>query len=968
MADKTTYGGRINAPANTPPVPHKHNVTDLVGMDDGGIQEGAIPLYNGTRWVPQSTSSIPNPPAIASVSSTTYYSSTQDTSATSMTVTLSPPATHTDTTAFTSASAYAVRWRYEDSALYLPLSILSVTVSGGVATVTTSGDHGLSSGDYVKISGGTAANNDTWRVVSVGTSSTFTFSSSDAVAQGAAGTVQRVSGWTVAASTGSSPVITFYGVRPGTYVSIQGSVTNAYGRVSAWSATTTAISYLDTTAPGQPATPVIRAKLGTLSIAWTGLTTAGSAQPPDYLRTTVHISTTSGFTPSDSNQIATFSGAFQVLVSKDPATQLPLAQGTTYYAKLVSYDIAGNASTASTQVSAVPVAIADNEIADLSVEKLTTGILTADQIVSGGSITTSAGTITRQVQSITVSGGVATVTVNRAHGLATGQQVVIDGGTAANNSTWTVASVPSTTVFTISSGTMVAQGAAGTATGVGNRVQLSSTGLEAWSGALRTFQLTTAGAMTFQSASTGARIVLDNSGLRAWSATGQTVGINADGSATFAGAITGSTVQSSTLIGNTIKTANLSPGGGDFVQMTSAGLYGYKNGSSTPFFTIAGGSASFTGTVSASTITGSTMSSTSITGGTITGASLKTASSGSRIEINDSTTTFADIRMFTGNTNEQAEGSVSSWARNDGSGKIRYAMQFIPPRAAMPSGSQNMFTTLTLYNKGLATTTLDETGDAPLVLFTTAYANAQVYVGPYIPSANSPSYDYVGLMRWNAGAWTSGHYLIMGHYSNGNTYVATDSGGEMYLRPEGSTANQIVVRPPSSATYNTCSAHWYPSSDNALNLGSGSLRWKQLYAGTSTIATSDARVKTDVEPITASSGFGMDFIRALNPVQYRFSDAGKSQDVDEFGEPVFYEGGDRVYVTQEGVRPHTGFVAQQVRQALDDIGLADWAGWTLDDHADPDSRQGLRYEEFIAPIVAALQALDARLASLENAT
>jgi hypothetical protein len=79
-------------------------------------------------------------------------------------------------------------------------------------------------------------------------------------------------------------------------------------------------------------------------------------------------------------------------------------------------------------------------------------------------------------------------------------------------------------------------------------------------------------------------------------------------------------------------------------------------------------------------------------------------------------------------------------------------------------------------------------------------------------------------------------------------------------------------------------------------------------------------------------------------------------------------------VSKEGKRVHHGFMAQEVKAAIDQInaqrvadGLdpVDFGGWVKTDINDPDSREALRYEQLIAPLVAAVQELTARVAELE---
>lgn len=123
-----------------------------------------------------------------------------------------------------------------------------------------------------------------------------------------------------------------------------------------------------------------------------------------------------------------------------------------------------------------------------------------------------------------------------------------------------------------------------------------------------------------------------------------------------------------------------------------------------------------------------------------------------------------------------------------------------------------------------------------------------------------------------------------------------------------------------------------PATDNALTLGGPGARWSAVWSATGTIQTSDIRQKADIAP----SDLGLDFILALNPVRYRWA-AG-----------------------QAGT--HYGLIAQQVEDVLSG---RDFAGHVLADPADPDSEQGLRYDAFIAPLVAAVQQLAHRLAALE---
>ena len=158
--------------------------------------------------------------------------------------------------------------------------------------------------------------------------------------------------------------------------------------------------------------------------------------------------------------------------------------------------------------------------------------------------------------------------------------------------------------------------------------------------------------------------------------------------------------------------------------------------------------------------------------------------------------------------------------------------------------------------------------------------------------------------------------------------------------------------------------NWYPMFNNLYSLGQvprsltpadpdydilGNRFWKTVYSNTGTINTSDQRLKTDI----LSSDLGLEFINKLNPVSYKFIEGGK-EIVD--GDPV----------SVPGIRTHYGLIAQEVKQVLEQTGIEDFAGWVLLDKEDPDSEQALRYEEFISPLIKAVQELTARVKALEE--
>lgn len=121
--------------------------------------------------------------------------------------------------------------------------------------------------------------------------------------------------------------------------------------------------------------------------------------------------------------------------------------------------------------------------------------------------------------------------------------------------------------------------------------------------------------------------------------------------------------------------------------------------------------------------------------------------------------------------------------------------------------------------------------------------------------------------------------------------------------------------------------HFCPIGTGVYNSGNGTDCWNDVYSQHYT-TVSDARQKADI----ATSDLGLDFLLALSPVSYRM---------------------------KTGQRRHYGLVSQDVEMAL---AGRDFAGFVRDAET---GLCGLRYQEFIAPMIAAVQELVARLNALE---
>ena len=168
--------------------------------------------------------------------------------------------------------------------------------------------------------------------------------------------------------------------------------------------------------------------------------------------------------------------------------------------------------------------------------------------------------------------------------------------------------------------------------------------------------------------------------------------------------------------------------------------------------------------------------------------------------------------------------------------------------------------------------------------------------------------------------------------------------------------------------------HLIPISTNNVDLGATGVRWKNLYLVNAAIVGSDQRLKTKI----ATATLGLEFINKLHPVSYKLI-AGENKTIRqvyldkdgvEIPEGVSLPQGATAgrIITEEvpGTRTHWGLIAQEVKAALEAVGNTDFAGWTLADKDDATSQQSLRYEEFISPMIKAMQELSATVTELKD--
>lgn len=229
--------------------------------------------------------------------------------------------------------------------------------------------------------------------------------------------------------------------------------------------------------------------------------------------------------------------------------------------------------------------------------------------------------------------------------------------------------------------------------------------------------------------------------------------------------------------------------------------------------------------------------------------------------------------------------------------------------------------------------------------------------------------EYIGTL---SGRWLFSHASAATTKLSSQKHVLESTGDTFYsVHHDGSSlAGLNVTSPTKSAAvqYNTASAYWQigdadwflraastvtrPGSDNVMDLGSASNRFKVVYAGTGAINTSDGREKQQIRELSERErAVGLrlkGLIRA-----FKFNDA-----VSEKG---------------DGARIHIGVIAQDVVQAFEGEGLDaheygiicydEWAaaaqvngddGAVIEQTREAGSRYGVRYDELLAFVISAL--------------
>lgn len=278
--------------------------------------------------------------------------------------------------------------------------------------------------------------------------------------------------------------------------------------------------------------------------------------------------------------------------------------------------------------------------------------------------------------------------------------------------------------------------------------------------------------------------------------------------------------------------------------------------------------------------------------------------------------------------------------------------------AALPSTSFNRDAIVNSINSTTTTTTI---------------SGGKITTGTI--SANAVVSDFISAFSINADKITAGTIGASVSITSPNITIGTDS-NSYYFRTKhirtGTTIEALGMNAINMMSAGTAGvvSNWYPYFNDSSSLGLVNpleLRWRNVFLINNPNVSSDYRYKNSIEV----SDLGLDFIKKLNPRKYKLNTRSVKPILDENGNQILHEDSDKPLTEPDtsdaGVRTHYGFIAQEVKAVLDEVGVYDSAAfWALADKDDPDSKQALLYEQLISPLTKAVQELSDMVESLQQ--
>lgn len=216
-----------------------------------------------------------------------------------------------------------------------------------------------------------------------------------------------------------------------------------------------------------------------------------------------------------------------------------------------------------------------------------------------------------------------------------------------------------------------------------------------------------------------------------------------------------------------------------------------------------------------------------------------------------------------------------------------------------------------------------------------------------------------------------GSELLIG--AGGNTYIGSGESVSNFYAAQGVSNDEqmYICSDQNIYFYSNCNTIanrngigvgrlgvFYPLESGGFTLGNATYKWGQIYSTASSISTSDRNEKHDINPVDTETVENL--IMGLQPVTYKY-DNGTSD------------------------RLHYGLIAQDIEELLDNLNIPsqDFAAFiksqkeefdeksgettpVTDENGEPVYIYGLRYEEFVAPLIKMVQMQQKKIETQET--
>ncbi len=251
-------------------------------------------------------------------------------------------------------------------------------------------------------------------------------------------------------------------------------------------------------------------------------------------------------------------------------------------------------------------------------------------------------------------------------------------------------------------------------------------------------------------------------------------------------------------------------------------------------------------------------------------------------------------------------GTTTSYNVIAGRGSINNYLQLnIQNRSAGTSASSDVVAS---NNSGTETSYFVDMG-----INSSGYSNSSF---PILDGANN-AYLYSTGYDFTIGNATSGRNLIF--FTNG--FASTDE--KMRITSTGNVG--IGTTAPTDKL--TVAGIIAPSADNTYSLGKSGARWSAVWSANGTIQTSDARLKTNINPLN----YGLKEILQMHPVRYNWK-------------------------TEPTANPKIGLIAQEVQKLVPEVVIGN----------EKTDMLGMNYAELVPVLINAVKELDQKIENIEK--